>query len=346
MQAFEFNGLPWKVMGGAGAVQRLPQVLGQAGLARALILSTPGRATQVQQLRSILGASAVATFTDAALHVPAAVVAQALGVARDCGADCTVSIGGGSTTGLGKRLRLDAGLPHIAIPTTYAGSEMTPIWGLTDGAVKRTGRDPRVLPVAVIYDPELLLSLPPAVAGPSALNAMAQAIANVAANPMAAVLAREAIRVLASGLPRVMAASHDLEAQADMLHGACLAGAALGLGRSGLHHRICHVLGGRYNLPHAETHAVLLPYSVAGTMRNDAGEAALVGAALGAANPAQHLHDLVQRYCGRKSLHALGLPETELGDTAAAVAAQGSADAALVLEILRGAFTGHRPGSV
>ncbi|MBI2993511.1 MAG: maleylacetate reductase [Gammaproteobacteria bacterium] len=347
MKDFEFRGLPWNVTFGAGAVQSLPQILAMSGLRKALILSTPGRLRHVEMLGSLLGDSVAGTFAGAAVHVPAGVVAEAGRAARGSGADCTVSIGGGSTTGLGKRLRMEAGLPQIAIPTTYAGSEMTPIWGVTEGNVKSTGRDPRVLPIAVIYDPELLVSLPPAIAGPSALNAMAQAIANVSTNPVVGLLAREAIRVLAQGLPRVMDHIDNVEAHAVMLYGSCLAGAALGLGRSGLHHRICHVLGGLYNLPHAETHAVILPYSVAHTARTAPEDAVLIAAALGVSDPAAHLYEWMRRSSTKQSLRALGLSESNVDKAAAAVANGGNTGYAAdeVLRLLRCAFAGRPPGA-
>ena len=319
MKNFDFRGFPWNVVFGAGAVRRTPEILRESGGKRALILSTPGRTRQVESLRTLLGVAAAGTFEQAAVHVPAGVVAAARRAVESTGADCTLSIGGGSTTGLGKMLRLETGIPQIAIPTTYAGSEMTPIWGVTEGGVKRTGRDPRVLPIAIIYDPELLVSLPSAVAGPSAMNAMAQAIANISTNPVVGLIAREAIGVLAAGLPAVLRRNGDVEAHSVMLYGSCLAGAALGLGRSGLHHRICHTLGGMYNLPHAETHAVILPHSVAHTARAAPEEGAVIAEALGASDAAARLHEMLRQYCEKRSLKELGLAQTDLDAVAAAV---------------------------
>lgn len=348
MKAFEFAGLPWNVIFGAGALARLPQILDRQGLRRALVLSTPGGQRHADKVKSAAGGSVAAGFAGAAVHVPAGVVTEAARVARESGADCTISIGGGSTTGLGKRLRLEIGLPQIAIPTTYAGSEMTPIWGVTEGGVKQTGRDPRALPVAVIYDPELLVSLPPRVAGPSAMNAMAQAIANIATNPPVGMLAREAIRVLARGLPRVMDHIDNVEAQAEMLLGACLAGAALGLGRSGLHHRICHLLGGMYNLPHAELHAVILPYSVAYIERTAPEQASLIAEALETSDAAAHVYGMMRRFTTKHSLEDLGLSATDM-DQAAALVTAAAADGgkeiteAAIRDLLASAHQGSAP---
>ena len=347
MKNFDFRGLPWNVVFGAGALRRAPQILRESGFNRALILSTPGRTRQVESLRALLGVASAGTFERAAVHVPASVVAEARRAVDSTGADCTLSLGGGSTTGLGKLLRLEAGIPQIAIPTTYAGSEMTPIWGVTEGNVKRTGRDLRVLPIAVIYDPELLVSLPRGVAGPSALNAMAQAIANVQTNPLVGLIAREAIHVLASGLAAVMKRNDDIDAHSVMLYGSCLAGAALGLGRSGLHHRICHTLGGMYNLPHAETHAVILPYSVAFTARVAPDEAAAIAAALRVEVATARLHELMRLACEKHSLAALGLSESDLDAAAAAVVntpvpGPVAITHAAVRQLLQDAFEGKR----
>jgi maleylacetate reductase len=344
MQPFELQGLPWNVHFAPGAIRRLPGILEQFGLRRALVLSTPGRTQQRALLSDVLGDTCAGAFAGAAVHVPSDVVAAALHAAAECRADCTVSIGGGSTTGLGKLLRREAGLPQVAIPMTYAGSEMTPIWGVSESGAKRTGREPRVLPVAVLYDPQLVAGLSPAIAGPSALNAMAQAIANVSTGPVPGLLAREALRVLAGGLPRVMEDAGNVESQAAMLLGACLAGAALGLGRSGLHHRVCHVLGGMYNLPHAELHAVILPHSVAGMARANSGDPMAVADALGASDPASHLYGMLKQYCPRHSLQALGLSAADVDAAADSVRAD-AIDADEARRVLRNAFTGGPPGA-
>jgi maleylacetate reductase len=182
------------------------------------------------------------------------------------GADCCVAVGGGSTVGLAKAIALTSGLPILAVPTTYAGSEMTPIWGLTAGGAKQTGRDARVLPRTVIYDPELTLGLPPRVAGPSGMNALAHCVEALYApdtSPIVQLMAEEGIRALAAALPAIRVEPADLRARAGALYGAWLAGAALGTVSMGLHHKLCHTLGGSFGLPHAETHAVVLPYAAA-----------------------------------------------------------------------------------
>jgi maleylacetate reductase len=196
------------------------------------------------------------------MHVPIESAREAREMARALDADCAVAIGGGSTTGLGKAIALESGLPIIAVPTTYAGSEMTPIYGLTEGGLKKTGRDPRVLPKCVIYDPELTLDLPWKTTVASAFNAIAHAAEGLYApdgNPVIALMAEEGIRASAAALLPLQTDPRDLDARGDALYGAWLAGACLGNVGMAIHHKLCHTLGGSFNLPHAETHTVILP---------------------------------------------------------------------------------------
>jgi maleylacetate reductase len=351
MKKFDFRAPSWNVVFGDGALGRLPELLGQCGCRRPLILSTPGRGEAVAALlKSLLGPD-VAMFMRAAAHVPVAVVEEAQRCAREVKADCTISFGGGSTTGLGKLLRLRDGLPQIAIPTTYAGSEMTNIWGVTENNSKQTGRDAGVLPVLVIYDPELLVPLPRSIAGPSALNAMAQAIANLPGfndDPVPNLLAREAIAVIGRGLPRLLSAAPDVETCSEVLYGACLAGAALGAGRSGLHHRICHVLGGMFNLPHADTHAVILPYSIAFNRDAVPEATALIAGTLGVRDAAGGVYELMHLACRKPSLRALGLSEPDLDRASDTVLAAPVSNPAPVTKesirrLLQDAFGGNPP---
>ena len=208
----------------------------------------------------------VGRFTDVVQHVPIAKAQDARAMVRDVGADAVLTVGGGSATGLGKAISLEVDVVHIAVPTTYAGSEMTTIWGLTDGDHKLTGKDVRVKPAVVIYDPELTLSLPPSIAGPSGMNALAhcvEALYGPGADPVTAVLALEGVRAIATSLPRVCVAPDDLDAGASTLFGAHLAGMSLAAGGTALHHKTCHVLGGMFNLDHGSMNAVVLGHTLA-----------------------------------------------------------------------------------
>ena len=204
--------------------------------------------------------------TDVVQHVPAETADKARRSAAHAGIDLIVCVGGGSTTGLAKAVALTTGIPIVAVPTTYAGSEATNVWGLTENATKTTGVDDRVLPVAVVYDAELTLSLPVSLSVASGLNALAHCVDSLwapRADPINQALAAEGIRALADGLPRIAADPSDLAGRETALYGAYLAAVSFASAGSGLHHKICHVLGGTFNLPHAETHATVLPYVVA-----------------------------------------------------------------------------------
>jgi maleylacetate reductase len=233
-------------------------------------------------------------------------------------------VGGGSTTGLGKAIALESSLPILAIPTTYAGSEMTPIYGITEGGLKKTGRDPRVLPRTVIYDPSLTLGLPSGLSATSGMNAIAHAVEGLYAedaNPVTSLLAVEGIRALAQGLPHVMTDPRDLEGRGECLYGAWLCGAVLGSVGMALHHKLCHTLGGTYNLPHAETHTVVLPHAIA--YNRAAVPAAMQRAAdaIGAEDAAQGLYALARTLGAPAALKDIGMREADL-DRAAEIATQ------------------------
>jgi maleylacetate reductase len=266
MKDFVYNGQPSRVVFGAGSLQHLEREIDLLGGQRALVLSTPEQAAQAQMVADRLGRRAAGIFPRAVMHVPIETAREAREVAHRLGADCAIAIGGGSTTGLGKAIALDSGLPILAIPTTYAGSEMTPIYGITEAGLKKTGKDPRVLPRTVIYDPELTLSLPVAMSVTSGMNAMAHAAEGLYAqdsNPVMNLMAEEGLRALAQALPAIRQRASDVNARGDALYGAWLCGAVLGNVGMALHHKLCHTLGGSFNLPHAEVHTVVLPQAMA-----------------------------------------------------------------------------------
>ena len=328
MLDFRYQALPWNIVFGAGSLERLPAELEKLGRSRALVLCTPPQATDARRVVELLGDACVGLYDQAVMHVPAGTVADAKATAERLDADCTVAIGGGSTTGLGKALALQAELDNIVIPTSYAGSEMTNIWGITEDGRKVTGRDVRVVPTLTLYDPVLTLSLPPKFAAASGLNAMAQAAVNVAStnsNPVVMTMAQEAVRRLSASLPRVLEQPDDLDARAEALFGACLAGGALGTGTTGLHHRLCHVFGGTFNTPHAETHTVLLPHSIAYNANAAASGTALLAEALGVDNAASGIFALAGALGAPTGLRDLGVKEADL-DRAAEIAVETAID--------------------
>jgi alcohol dehydrogenase class IV len=322
VKTFVYTGLPARVVFGAGTLELLEREIDLLGSKRALVLCTPQQRDQAQAVADRLQARCVGIFDRAAMHVPIETAREAREQARALDADCAVAIGGGSTTGLGKAIALESSLPILAIPTTYAGSEMTPIYGLTEGGLKKTGRDARVLPRTVIYDVNLTLSLPPALSATSGMNAIAHAVEALYAqdaNPIMSLLAQEGIRALASGLPAVVKAPQDVEARSQCLYGAWLCGAVLGSVGMALHHKLCHTLGGTFNLPHAETHTVVLPHAVAYN-RAAAPEAMRAAAhAVGADDAALGLHALARSLGAPLALKDIGMREADL-DRAAELA--------------------------
>ena len=328
MQHFTYTANPSRVIFGAGALQHLAREVDLLGARRALVLSTPEQADSARRVADLLGDRAAGIFARAVMHVPIETAREARDEARRLGADCAVAIGGGSTTGLGKAIALDSGLPVVAIPTTYAGSEVTAIYGLTEGGVKKTGRDVRVLPRTVIYDPELTLTLPYAMTVTSAFNAIAHAAEGLYApdaNPVIALMAEEGIRASAAALLPLQADPRNLDARSDALYGAWLCGTVLGAITMGLHHKLCHTLGGSFNLPHAQTHTVILPHALAYNARAAEGALWRVGRALGVKGKGdpmsspRALQDLARLYGAPTSLAAIGMPADGL-DRAAELA--------------------------
>ena len=351
---FQYQGLPWNILFSPGAISRLPEELGKLGYKRALVLSTPQQSDQANELADSLGTLCVGVFSDAVMHVPLETVTRAMSVVQELKADCSVSLGGGSTTGLGKALAIKSDLPNIAIPTTYAGSEMTNIWGMTEAGRKTTGRDVRVVPNLTIYDPELTLSLPSHIAGPSGLNAMAQAVVNVTTknmNPIVSVLALDAVRALSKYLPIVIEQPDNLEARSAVLYGACLAGASLGTGSTSLHHRLCHTFGGSFNTPHAETHTVLLPHSVAYNAAATAEGTALLATAMQVDDPAVGIFELAKILGAPTALKDIGVKEADL-DEAVAIATEKELEnpepvtKERLRQLLENAYHGNTPEAV
>jgi maleylacetate reductase len=352
MEPFVYQGLPSRVIFGPGSLAQLDREIGLLGATRALVLATPQQRAQAEALAATLGARAAGVFAEAVMHVPLETARAAREVAAQLGADCAIAIGGGSTTGLGKAIALETSLPIIAIPTTYAGSEMTPIYGLTEGGVKRTGRDLRVLPKTVIYDPTLTTSLPPALSLTSGINAIAHAAEGLYAqdaNPITSLMAEDGIRALGEGLPRVIAQADDLEARSACLYGAWLCGTVLGSVGMALHHKLCHTLGGTFNLPHAETHTIVLPHALA--YNREAAPAAMqrIARALHAEDAAQAAFDLARDHGAPTALKDIGLTASDL-DTALDLALKNPywnprpLERAPLRALLEDAFEGRRPG--
>ncbi|SUD31462.1 maleylacetate reductase [Pseudomonas fluorescens] len=315
--SFIYNSLPFKVVFGRPAADVLPEVVQELGYKRVLVLCTPEQRVQAEAFAKVLGAFGVGICDLATMHVPVEKVADAAEQAKLLRADCTLAIGGGSTIGLAKALSLKMALPSIAIPTTYAGSEMTPVWGLTENGRKTTGKDPAVQPKAVIYDPELTLSLPVDMSVTSGINAIAHAVEGLYAkdaNPVISLLAEDGIRALAQGLPGIVKNPQDLQARTQCQYGAWLCGMVLGSVGMALHHKLCHTLGGSFNLPHAQMHTALLPHALAYNSTHVPEACARIERALGTQNAAQGLFDLAKNNGAEMALSSFGFSEAQIDE--------------------------------
>jgi len=351
---FVYQAQAARVIFGAGSLQHLEREVQLLGAERALVLCTPEQQAIAEQVSHMLGSRSAGVYPKAVMHVPAETAAAAVQEAHRLGADCAIAIGGGSTTGLGKAIALESGLPILAIPTTYAGSEMTPIYGITENGLKKTGRDPRVLPRTVIYDANLTLSLPVGLSVTSAMNAIAHAAEGLYAkdgNPVMDLMAEEGIRALASAIPLIKTNPADVNARSDALYGAWLCGTVLGNVGMALHHKLCHTLGGTFNLPHAEVHTVILPHAIAFNAASAPVAMKKISRALGGKPAAQGLYELAKTNGAPVSLKELGMTSDDL-DKAAQIASQNpywnprpiGADSATALRnLLQNAWEGASP---
>jgi maleylacetate reductase len=317
--SFTFENLPCRVVFGSGTLDAAKAELEHLGGKRALVLTTPQQKAQGAKLGAALGSLYAGIFPGATMHTPVEVTDRALAAMKASDADCVVSLGGGSTTGLGKALALRTGVNQLCIPTTYAGSEMTPILGETRDGLKTTVRDNAVLPETVIYDVDLTMTLPAGLAATSGINAIAHAVEALYArdtNPVTSLMAEEGIRALARALPLIAANSDDRPARSDALYGAWLCGVCLGTVGMALHHKLCHTLGGTFDLPHAETHTIVLPHALAYNAPAVPDVMARISRAIGAADAAQGLYDLAQRLNAKLALRDIGMPESGIDKAA------------------------------
>ena len=319
MDRFVYTASPSRIVFGADSIDQLPAEIERLGATRALVLCTPNQRGQAQAIADRLPGRIAGIFDEAAMHVPIETARKARALASELKADCALAVGGGSTIGLGKAIALESGLPIIAVPTTYAGSEATPIYGITEAGLKKTGRDARVLPRVVIYDPRLTLSLPLELSVTSAINAMAHAAEGLYAhdgNPVISLMAEEGIRACAASLQPLRENPRDLPARSQALYGAWLCGTVLGAVSMGLHHKLCHTLGGTFDLPHAQVHTVVLPHALAYNAGAAPQAMARIARALGVADAAMGFFELARAHGAAVSLKAIGMPADGLEQAA------------------------------
>lgn len=350
---FVYQGTPQRVVFGLGARRIVTEEAERLGMRRAIVLSTAGHEASAAEIAALLGDRCATVFSGARMHTPVDVTEAAMAIVGDKAIDGTVSIGGGSTTGLGKAIAFRTDLPQVVLPTTYAGSEMTDILGETAGGEKRTVRDHRILPETIVYDVELTLSLPVGLSVASGMNAVAHAVEGLYArdgNPVLSLMAEEGIRVLAAALPIIAAEAGNADARGDALRGAWLCGMVLAGTSMALHHKLCHVLGGSFDLPHAETHTIVLPHATAYNAPATEAAMARVRRALGVEDAAAGLFDLARSAGGPTSLGEIGMPEAGL-DRAADLAVANPywnprpIDRDGIRALLDDAWHGRRPGN-
>lgn len=305
------------LFGHGGAADHLAAEVARLGARRVMVItSARGRADAE---RVTAGIDVAVWHDDVVMHVPVDVAERARRVAADRGVDLLVAVGGGSAVGLAKAVSLSGAIPSIAVPTTYAGSEATDVWGLTEGGVKTTGSDPRVLPVTVIYDSALSRSLPVDLSVASGLNALAHCVDSLwapRADPINAALAVEGARALVEGLPLIVEEPRGIRGRDLALHGAYLAAVSFASAGSGMHHKLCHILGGTFNLPHAQTHATVLPYVLAFNIDSAPTAATRLAAAFGVADAVEGLAALRRAVAAPRALQDHGFTA---GDIPAAV---------------------------
>lgn len=351
MQPFNYNALPSRVIFGFGTLAQTAEEIRALGCSRALILTTPFQRESGEALVAQLGDLAVGLYDNATMHTPVEVTQDALRVVESTKADCVVALGGGSTIGLGKAIALNTDLPQIVIPTTYAGSEATPIIGQTENGLKTTQRTLKVLPEVIIYDVELTLTLPAKMTVTSGLNAIAHAVEALYskdANPLISMLAEQGIAAIGRALPRIHQNASDRDARSDALFGAWACGVCLGAVGMSIHHKLCHTLGGSFDLPHAETHTVVLPHATA--YNADAAPEAMerIARALGVDNAARGLFDLAALHGASTRLADIGMKESDI-PRAVDIACSSPywnprpIEPGAILELLENAFSGKRP---
>ncbi|MEM1375751.1 MAG: maleylacetate reductase [Pseudomonadota bacterium] len=313
--SFASNSAAVRVRFAPGLRREIGAEVERLGCRRSLILSTPPQADTALEVAGDVGERAAGVFTKATMHTPIQVTDEAVDYVAEIDADCIIAVGGGSTTGLGKAIAYRTDLPQIVIPTTYAGSEATPILGQTENGVKTTLTDEKVQPEVILYDAELVVGLPIEMTVTSAFNAMAHAVEALYAqnrNPVSTMIALEGLKAFQQALPEVIANPSDIEARGETLYGAWLCGTVLGQVGMALHHKLCHTLGGSFDLPHAQTHAIILPHAVGFNARSAAAELAPITEIFGGTNAGHALYHFAKQSGAPLALKDLGLKESAL----------------------------------
>jgi len=315
LETFTYNGQPSRVIFGAATSALIVDEIERLRASRILVLSTAGQEGEARKLASMIGEKVVGVYPGAVMHTPVAATEEGVRLTMALQVDCLVALGGGSTTGLSKAIALRTDVNQIIVPTTYAGSEMTPIVGETRGGEKVTQSSPRILPEVVIYDVDLTMSLPAGVSGTSGINAIAHAVEALYArerNPVISMLAIEGIEALYGALPVIAGNPSSVDGRWNALYGAWLSGICLGSVGMALHHKLCHILGGTLGLPHAETHAIILPHALAYNAPSVPEAMAKLRKALRTDDPPMAFFELSGRVGAKRALSDIGMAVSDI----------------------------------
>jgi maleylacetate reductase len=350
LNTFTYTAYAQEIIFGSGTLAQLGQAVGRFHWRRLMLCTSPSLRLggHVTSIEAALGQRLIAAYERTQSHVLDFQLAEALEMAAEAEVEAVIGLGGGSPIGLAKAVSMaleerrtgqparadfptDQPLvPVIAIPTTYAGSEMTPVYGVThqtEGTTRKiTVKDAKVAPKLIIYDPSLSLNLPPSVTAGTGINALAhciEALYSITRHPLSTTAALSGIRYITRSLPRCYAHGDDLEARTDMLLGAHLGGTALASVSMGLHHGLCHVLGGTAGIPHGVANGIILPHAMRFNLDVTAPQLAQAAAAMGlelkeqgneAAGEAavQHVYNLIGQLGLPQRLRDVGVNEADL----------------------------------
>ncbi len=332
MNRFHYVSFAQEVIFAPASLTQLGDAIGRFGWQRVLLCTshTMQRNGQVDSIKSSLGDSLVGVFDHVQPHVQDVQVNEVLSLAIEKNIDAVIGMGGGSPIGMAKALGFQSHFPIVAIPTTYAGSEMTPVYGIThtdeNPSRKVTVTDPKITPKFVIYDPQLTLDLPPELTASTGINALAhciEALYSKTCNPLSTAAATNGIRHINNALLDCYRDGKNLDARTEMLLGSHLAGLSLASVSMGLHHGLCHVLGGSANVPHGIANSIILPHAIrfnaeaTATQLLPAAEA--MGLPVNGISPkvviealAQKIHELIGRMNLPQQLRDAGVAESDI----------------------------------
>lgn len=357
MISFVFQPYPTRIIFGAGSLAEAPAEIASLGMKRPLLVATMGRSELAQRLKAEVPGARV--FDGAVVHAPAACVEAALAMAAEMDADGLVACGGGSPIGIAKAVAISRPMPMLAIPTTYSGSEMTPAWSITKDGVKSGGKSAAVVARTVIYDSDLTTDLPRGITVTSAINAMAhcaEAFYPEGQSPLITTMAEEGLRRMSRALLRNVDPSgtngigraEKATVRDDLLYGAHLSGLVMAHTGMAFHHKVCHVLGGSFGLPHSESHTVVLPHAIGYTAPAAPEAMARIATAIAAETAPGGLWNLAKRCDAPMTLAALGLDRGDIPEVADKIVAAPypnprPMERDAIIGMLHAAYEGSRP---